>query len=57
VGSIGRAGGKSLSKKADKGDGWLTGVFSTKYISLIGTKFVREAFQENLTRSIGLDLN
>jgi hypothetical protein len=50
--------GASLSqKKPTKVMVGSQGFFGTKYISLIGTKFVREAFQENLTRSIGLDLN
>ena len=48
--------GKAVSKKADEGGGWLTWVFSTKDISLIETKFGRNALEGHRMRPNGTEL-
>jgi hypothetical protein len=48
--------GKTVSKKANEGGGWLTWVFSTKDIEPIEEKFGREAIEGHRRRPNGSDL-
>ena len=48
--------GKTVSKKAQEGGGWLTWVFSTEDISPIAQKFGRDAVEGHRTRPDGTDL-
>jgi hypothetical protein len=48
--------GKTVSKKAEEGGGWLTWVFSTDDISTIEEKFGRKSVDGHRTRPDGTDL-
>jgi hypothetical protein len=48
--------GRAVSVKATEGGGWLTWVFSTEDISLIASKFGRNAIEGHRTRPNGSDL-
>lgn len=48
--------GRAVSKKANEGGGWFTWVFSTKDISLIETKFGRNAIEGHRMRPNGTEL-
>ena len=48
--------GRAVSVKATEGGGWLTWVFSTEDISLITSKFGRNAIEGHRTRPNGSDL-